>query len=142
MNRSSLNIQGAVLLSALVLQYALGMAANLFVSFPEGADEGQLWAFAWSQTLVAAHIILALLILLGAVVLFVRALIRKEGSWILFSLIGLLAVLAAGWGGATFIATQNDTYSYLMSLAFLVAAASYGWGIFASHRETITPLSQ
>ena len=128
----SLRIQGVFLSVALVIQYALGMYVNLFVSFPENANEGQLWEFAWSQTPLAAHIILAILILLGAIVALVRALLHKNRTWIIANSIGLVAVLAAGASGAIFIPSQTDLYSYSMSLAFLIAILAYAWGLFNS----------
>jgi hypothetical protein len=130
-NLRSLRIHGMVLLGALIVQYALGMYVNLFVSFPHNATDGQLWEFAWSQKPLAAHIVLAILILLGAIVLCVRAALYKNRKWIIASSVGLLAVLAAGASGATFIPSQTGAYSYSMSLAFLVAIFSYAWGLRA-----------
>jgi hypothetical protein len=134
----SLRIQGWFLLVALVIQYALGMYVNLLVSFPETANEGQLWEFAWSQDPLAAHIILAILILLGAIVALVRALVYKNKKWVVASSIGLIAVLAAGASGASFIPSQVDLYSYSMSLAFLVAILAYAWGLFATREIDLT----
>jgi heme A synthase len=130
-HRGRLNTQAMVLIVFLVVQYVLGMAANLFVQFPQNADAGELWGFAWSQALVAAHIVIGTLMVIGAIVLVVRSLIRKNRSWIVFSIIGLLAILAAALTGATFISTQSDAYSYSMSLAFIVALAAYGWGVYS-----------
>ncbi|HEV3245378.1 MAG TPA: hypothetical protein VG102_03395 [Candidatus Paceibacterota bacterium] len=132
-NRSrSLRINGVFLVAALVLEYLLGMYVNLFVSFPENAVDGQLWGFAWSQAPLAAHIILAILILLGAIVLLVRSILRKDKRWGIASSIGLAAVLLAGLSGAAFIPTQTDLYSYSMSLMFLLAVLSYSWAIFSA----------
>lgn len=127
----SLRIHGIFLTVALVVQYALGMYVNLFVTFPENATQSQLWEFAWSQKSLASHILLAFLILFGAIVLAIRAVRFKNVIWIRASGIGLLAVLAAGASGATFIPSQSDIYSYFMSLAFLIAILSYMWGIFS-----------
>lgn len=128
-NLRSLRIQGMLLLGALIVQYMLGMYVNLFVSFPENATDGQLWEFAWSQKPLAMHILLAILILLGAVVALVRAALYKNKKWIVANSIGLAAILAAGASGAVFIPSQTDAYSYAMSLAFLVAILSYAWGL-------------
>ena len=124
-----------VLIGALIVQYVLGMYVNLFVSFPQNAIQRQLWEFAWSQPSVAAHIILAILILLGAIVILVRAILSKNRTWIIATSVGLIAILAAGSSGATFISSQGDLYSYAMSLAFLVSILSYAWGLFNSPRS-------
>jgi hypothetical protein len=125
----SLRIQGLFLSAALVIQYALGMYVNLFISFPQNATGGQLWEFAWSQKPLAAHILLAILILLGAIVALVRAVVYKNKRWVIANSLGLSAIIAAGLSGAAFIPSQTNAYSYSMSLTFLVAIFSYVWGL-------------
>jgi len=135
--RGTLNIQAALLMGALAVQYALGMYVNLFVSFPDNATEGQLWDFAWSEPALGAHIILATLIFIGATVLCIRASRRRDRRWITASFIGLLAVFGAGASGAQFVPSQIDAYSYSMSIMFLIALFSYAWGIFGSRRSDV-----
>ncbi|MDE2213430.1 MAG: hypothetical protein KGJ34_02790 [Patescibacteria group bacterium] len=127
-----LRIQSMVLIGALIVQYALGMWVNLYVSFPQSATEGQLWEFAWSQVPLASHIILAFLILIGAIVLCVRSFYYRLRVWKISSTIGLIAILLAGGSGATFIPSQTALYSYSMSLWFLVALFSFGWGLYVT----------
>src|SRR5476651_290256 len=105
----------------MIAQYALGMYVTVFVSFPENADTGQSWQFAWGQPVLAAHIILAILLLIGAIVLCVRAIVYRHKTWIRASIVGLLAILAAWASGAVFVPSQAGAYSYAMSLAFLIA---------------------
>jgi len=136
MKTRGITIQAVVLCGALVVQYALGMYVNLFVSFPDNFNEGQLWEFAWSQPLLAAHIVLAILILVGAIVLCVRVWRAGVRAWVWPSLIGLLGVLLAGTGGAQFIPSQIDGYSYMMSLGFLIAFAAYCWGLYCAAKIT------
>jgi hypothetical protein len=126
-----LRIQSAFLLVALVVQYVVGMYVNLFISFPDTTVQGQLWEFAWSQPALAAHIILAIPILLGAIVQCVRAARSHNRTWIWSSFIGLLAVAAAGASGASFIPSQTDIYSYSMAIAFLIAFIAYAWALFS-----------
>ena len=130
----SVRINGMFLLGALVVQYALGMYVNLYVAFPSSATTGQLWEFAWSQWPLASHIGLAILLLVGAILLCIRAILYKNRTWIIGSVIGLLGILAAGASGAIFIPSQMNAYSYSMSLAFLVAFAAYCWVLFATRR--------
>jgi hypothetical protein len=132
----SLRINGMFLLGSLVVQYVLGMYVNLFVAFPNGTlTTGQLWQFAWSQWALSAHIVLAILLLLGAIVFCVRAVLFKEKRRIIGSVLGLLGILAAGASGAIFIPSQTDIYSYAMSLSFLVAFVAYSWVLFSSNRS-------
>lgn len=131
--RRSLRLQGIWLAAALIVQYALGMYVNLFVQFPAQATDAQRWEFAWSQAPLAAHIVLAILILLGAIAALVRAFVSGERRWVPAYGAGFLAVLVAGACGALFVSTQADAYSYAMSLAFLIAMGAYLWGYFISH---------
>ncbi len=133
----SIRKQAIGLIFGLAVQYALGMYVDLFVEFPEGADKGQLWQFAWSQIPLAAHIILGILIVLGAIALCVRAARSRNKTWIWASAVGLVAVLFAWGSGASFIPSQTDLYSYSMALSFIVAIMAYVWGLYAD--RTLRP---
>ena len=132
----NLRIQGVILLISLIVQYALGMYVNLFVSFPEGVTGDQLWPFAWSQPALAAHMTLGILIFIGGIALCIRAARARDRVWIWSSLVGLLAVFAAVGSGGSFIPSQNDIFSYSMALFFIVAFIAYGWGVWADRPES------
>ena len=131
----SLRINSIALIIMLILQYILGMIINMYVSFPDTKVAGQLWEFAWSQIPIAAHIILAILILIGAIVLCIRSARNKNRTWFRASGFGLLFVFIAGFSGAQFIATQNDALSFVMSLSFIFAIGSYVWGLYVTKPE-------
>jgi len=116
----------------LTIQYILGMISNLFVQFPDTSVQGQLWQFAWSQISIAAHIILGLLLFINAIVILNRALTYKDRTWTVAASIGLVSILVAIYGGVRFIQTQNDPYSLVMSIAFILALLAYVWGLFKS----------
>ncbi len=127
-----LRSQGWEMIFALAVQYILGMITNLFVQFPDTTVEGQLWEFAWTQVSEAAHIILGLLLSIGAVMLLIRSINYKNRTWTIAASVGLAGILTAIYGGVRFIPTQNDLYSLVMSIAFIVALLAYGWGVYAS----------
>ena len=127
--KNSLNKLGFGMIIVLIVQYVLGMFTNLFEQFPDGNQIGQLWDFAWSQFPIAAHIIIGSVLLIGSIVFVIRAVRQKNKFWIMASVIGCFGILIAGMSGAMFIPTQNDSYSYLMSIFFLVAFLSYVFGI-------------
>jgi uncharacterized membrane protein HdeD (DUF308 family) len=131
MKKNPLRIQSYFLLGFLGLQYLLGMAANLFVKFPDTNNEKTLWEFAKTQSLLVTHIVLAFLLLIGGIVFLVRAMRRKEKNWIIAASVGLVSILVAIIGGAQFVPTQQDGYSYTMAIAFMVALLSYGWGLYS-----------
>jgi hypothetical protein len=117
---------------ALAVQYILGMITNLFVQFPDTTVEGQLWGFAWTQVSEAAHIILGLLLFVGGLVLLIRSISSKNRTWTVAASTGLAGILVAIYGGVMFIPTQNDPYSLVMSIAFIVSLLAYGWGVYVS----------
>lgn len=131
----SLRPQIASLLTGLVVQYALGMYVNLYVSFPEGAvTDAERWGFVWSHWPVGAHVVIAVLLLIGAIIFAVRAYLRRNRGVIVVALLGLAGILWAGVSGAIFVSSQTDAYSYSMSFGFLLAVFAYGWA-FASSRQ-------
>ena len=54
------------MIGLLALQYVLGMVTNLYVPFPQTDQISQLWDAARSQFAPAAHILLGVLLLVGA----------------------------------------------------------------------------
>ncbi len=128
--KQPLSRQARGLTLGLVLQYILGIIANLYAKFPDTTNRGDLWHAAWSNGIVAAHIILGLLMTLSSLIFLVRALRRNDKTWRWVAIIGFIAIWAAAFGGSQFVATQNDAYSLLMALGFLVAIVVYGWSAF------------
>ena len=130
--KNPIRIQSVILLCALIAQYILGMYANLFVAFPDGAQGGSAWQFAWTQAVVAAHIVLGILLVIGAIVFLIRVLVAKRTAWRTPAILGLIGILAAAWSGSAFIPSQSNPLSYIMSLSFLLAFFAYAWGIFTT----------
>lgn len=118
------------LLVGLGLEYVFGMATMVYVKFPEDVGESEMFHFASTHFFSAAHIFLAYALVLGSLVFMVKAFIANQAKLKLPAVLGFLAILVAGYGGETFIRTNNDTYTFIMSLGFLVAFVSYGWGLF------------
>ncbi len=133
---SSLRPQAAGLIVGLTIQYLLGEFANIFIHFPDGQKGGQLWKFAWTQIPLALHIIIGFLLLFGAIVFFIRALVQKDRLWIFVSSLAGFVILEAVIAGAIFIPTQKDVYSYIMAVNFLIALFSLFWGIYATKKVT------
>ena len=130
MKKDPLKIQSHVILGMLTLQYLLGMAVNLFIQFPGNASEKELWQFAVKQFPLTVHMILGGLLVIGGIVLLIRSISKKNKNWIWASSIGLFSMLVASFTGAQFIPTQQDSYSYIMAIAFIAAFVAYGWGLY------------
>jgi hypothetical protein len=121
-----------LMIGLLVVQYALGVVTNLYVQFPQTDQIDQLWGAARSQFPAAAHIVIGLLLLVGAVIFVMRAAVKHRWRWIVSSVAGLIAIVVAIYGGVTFVSSQGAAYSLVMAVAFLVAFLAYGWGLYAA----------
>lgn len=134
---NTLRSQSRGLLAMLALQYALGMYANLFISFPDGVQGGAAWVFAWSQWVIAAHIILGLLLVIASITFLVRA-VRAErmqmSGWKTPAIWGIVGIGGALVAGPQFISSQNNAWSYAMSLFFVISFFAYLWA-YVAHRE-------
>ena len=128
----TLRVHGMVLILGLVVQYIIGMFGNLYVQFPDTTEAGKLWQFAWAQAPEASHIILGALLFIGTLALLIRALIYKNRTWTIAAGLSLAGILVAVYSGVSFIPTQYDPYSLIMSMAFIVALLAMLWGYYAS----------
>ena len=119
--RSSLGLS-----AALLVQYALGLWVNLYVTVP-GHDQGggilaaAGRALASGPAALAVHAGLGLVLLLGSIVLVVRAAAARTGFFVVTSAVSLLAVLGAAGAGAAFVNTGQDGASLGMGLLTAVA---------------------
>lgn len=130
--QKGLRIHAIFTMGFLAIEFALGMVTNLFLQFPETNQADQLWAFARSRAPLAAHIVIGMLLLASAILFLIRAARSNDGRWIGSSVVGLIAVVIAFYGGVAFTSTQADSYSLVMALAFIVALLAYGWGLLAA----------
>lgn len=123
---NGLRINSAVVAVAILVQYGLGMGVNLYIEVPK-ADQGSGPGTALGRALtsspatLAAHVALGLLILLGAIIVLVRAIRARHPIAIVASVLGLLAILAAVGSGASMVDKEGTGVS--MSHAVLVGVA-------------------
>jgi hypothetical protein len=110
----------------LILQYALGMGVNLFVTPGKG---GLSEAFNNGPAL-AVHAILGLLLVVAAVGLLVRAVIARHRAVIAASALGLVAIVGAAGSGASFLKSGTSGASMTMAMATAVAFACYALCLF------------
>ena len=117
------NCMGAAVL--LIVQFGLGIAVNLYVALPAHKP---FFSTVSGSALLAAHVIVALVLLGAAISALVRAI--RARRVIVPTAIGLAAVLAAATAGAAFTSSQNTGASLAMALATAVAMFSYLAAIF------------
>ncbi len=119
--RSSLGLS-----AALLVQYALGLWVSLYVTVPARDQGGGVLAaigraMANGPAALAVHAALGLLLLLGSIVLVVRAVVDRAGFFAVISVVSLLAVLGAAGSGAAFVNNGQDSASLTMGLLTAVA---------------------
>jgi hypothetical protein len=124
---SAFRITVLITLVLLVLQYLLGMIANLEVSLPSGNAWG--WALKHSLT-IQLHIYLGTLLIVVAVVAVILSIVARHRVGIVASVVGLALLVFAWLSGAQFLATQHNDLSLRMALGFMGAFIAYLLGYF------------
>src|SRR6202041_2992946 len=107
--------------AALLIQYALGLWVNMYVTVPARDQGGVLLAAAGralanGPAALAVHAGLGLVLLLGSIVLVIRAVADRATFFVVTSAVSLLAVLGAAGAGAAFVNSGQDGASLGMGL--------------------------
>ena len=105
----------------LVSVFLLGMAVNLLGLPSETSGAAHVASIA----LLAAHVLIALGLLIGTVML-IRAAAGLGGLWRRQAVTGAIAIVAAFGAGALTLATKNNWWSYAMAVGFIAALLAYG----------------
>ncbi len=130
MKKPPIEKQAIGLITGLTIEFLLGIGINLYIEFPEGQTAQQLWDYGLKQWPIVLHFILGSLLVLGSFVLVVRVLRSKSVTWKAPALLGFAGILVAWGGGERFVSTQVEAWSFVMATGFIVAIASYAWGLY------------
>ncbi|MGA7173693.1 MAG: hypothetical protein WCB86_02020 [Candidatus Dormiibacterota bacterium] len=124
-----------------LIQYLLGMQLNLFVAIPRhhpgssGSDyfsralQSVLWGISHGG-LLAFHVGLGIVLLLGSLRLALAAFQAPPRGLRAIAVLGVLAVLAASFNGASFLSYHEDLSSMIMASSFAVAVFCFSWVVF------------
>ena len=114
-----------------VVEYAIGMYVNLYVTLP-GADHGSSLGSAISNgpAWLSIHAVIGLLLGLGAIGVLVQAIMIRRWGLIALSVIGLLAMIFASVAGTGFTSTGDDSASMAMSVLTGVAMLCYAANLY------------
>jgi hypothetical protein len=124
-------------LITLLVQLLVGMYVNLFVTIPDdhpgaqpteyfgGAIQSVSWALTQGPLALVIHVVLGIVLLLGAIGLIVRAIPLHRRSVTVLAVLGLLSIVGAGFNGASFLNYNEDVSSMLMAIFFALAALCY-----------------
>jgi hypothetical protein len=117
------NCVGAAVL--LIIQFGLGIGVNLYVTVPEHKS---FFPAIFSSAALAAHAIVALLLLGASISALIRAIRARRA--IVLTAVGLAAILAAAGAGASFVSNTSNGASLGMALATAVAMFCYLAAVF------------
>jgi hypothetical protein len=124
----------------LVVQTAVGMVVNLYVTVPPdhpgnhpgnfftGSLESVAWAVGHGTVALAIHATLGLALVAVTIWVAVRAV--KLRSSRVTSILGALLTIGAGFNGASFLDFNHDISSLLMALLALGALSCYLVGLY------------
>jgi hypothetical protein len=131
--RAGLRRANLAVLIILIVQFALGIGVELYVTLPAVGSPGRSGdQFFSSGPLLAIHAALGLLLVIGAIAVLVRAIIARIATLIVTSVAGLAAIVFAAVFGSGFTDKLTDAYSLGMALATAVALACYAIGLYAA----------
>ena len=115
----------------LVVQFALGMYVNLYVTVPS-ADHGSGFgqAIANGPAGLTLHIVLGLLLILAALGFGVQAILARRPALIAAAVLALLAMIGAAASGSSFTGSGKDGASMAMAVLAAVGLLCYGASLF------------
>jgi len=115
----------------LVVQFALGIYVNLYVTLPS-ADHGHGLGQAITNgpAGLTVHIVLGLLLILSALGFVVQAILARQPALIVAAVLGLLAMIGAAASGSSFTGSGRDSDSMAMAVLAAVGLLCYGTTLF------------
>lgn len=118
------------ILAFLILQFVLGMALNLFVTFPNipvGSSDATYFNAIFTTPFLLEHFIVGVGLLLGSMWIVIGGLHTKIRKIAIVAAIGFLSILAAYIAGFEFLLSgfQNNGFSFIMSIGFVAALIAY-----------------
>jgi hypothetical protein len=115
----------------LVIQFALGIYVNLYVTVPS-ADHGHGFgqAIANGPAGLTLHIVLGLLLILAALGFLVQAILARRPALITAAVLGLVSMIGAAGSGSAFTGSGQDGASMAMALLGAVGLLCYGASLY------------
>ena len=132
-----LNLRRANLgaLVALIVQFTLGIAVNLYASSEDQSPGGGILtaigrAISRGPVFLSLHVVVGLLLIGSAISLVIRAGIAHHRFTSVTSTIGLVAILGAAIAGAAFADRGRSGASMAMTIAGAIAVLCYAMNLF------------
>ncbi|OLE71501.1 hypothetical protein AUF78_01760 [archaeon 13_1_20CM_2_51_12] len=113
----------------LILQFLIGMFANLFVTFSTSTDPNPLAViFTAGSPALMLHVLIAVILLILALLVLVSASFTHRRRLVATVSAGFASIAIAFFSGIAFVYSgyTNDSLSYLMAVGFLFGLIIYG----------------
>lgn len=126
-----------ILCLALIGQFLLGMVTNLFVTIPPqhpGVDAHEYftgvarvigWAIPHGTGWLTAHVLLGLVLVVAGLADLATIRRVRSGAYTAAVIVGALAIIGAGFNGASFLIYDHDLSSMLMAGLWALALLCY-----------------
>ena len=125
----------------LILQFLLGMFANLFITFSTSTDPNPLAVvFTGGSPALMMHVLIAVVLLILALQVLVTAIFINRRPVVVVASAGFASIALAFFTGIAFVYSgyENDPLSYLMAVGFLFGLIIYGYFAGRGERPTQT----
>jgi hypothetical protein len=121
----------------ILVQSGVGMFVNLFVSIPKrhsgaqphnyvtGSLKSAAWAVDHGALTLAVHTVLGVLLAIMVIGIAVKSLRLPPRSLALWSILGALLTVGAGFNGASFLDYNKNASSFVMAVLAFGAVASF-----------------
>jgi hypothetical protein len=130
----------------LVVEYGLGMWVNLYGQLP-ASDQGASIATGFARSIykgpvgLSVHALLGVVLIISALTAVVRAVLVRRPALIGVTAVGLVAVVAAAFSGASFVGDGSNGSSMGMAVAAGAAIAAYALALLLSAGTAVSSRS-
>ena len=139
MRPGQIQILSRIMMPLLILQFLLGMFANLFITFSTSTDPNPLAVvFTGGSPALMLHVLIAVVLFILALQVLVTGIFINRRLVVVVASAGFASIALAFFTGIAFVYSgyANDSLSYLMAVGFLFGLIIYGY--FAGREERPT----
>ncbi len=140
MRSGQIRILSRIMMPLLIVQFLLGMFANLFITFSTSTDPNPLAVvFTGGSPALMVHVLIAVVLLMLALQVLVTAAFINRRPVVGVASAGFASIALSFFTGIAFVYSgyENDSLSYLMAVGFLFGLIIYG--SLAGRGEKTTP---
>ena len=141
MRPGQIRLLSRIMMPLLILQFLLGMFANLFITFSTSTDPNPLAVvFTGGSPALMLHVLIAVVLLILALQVLVTGIFINRRLVVVVASAGFASIALAFFTGIAFVYSgyENDSLSYLMAVGFLFGLIIYGYFAGRGERPTQT----